>query len=86
MRIPTTELQDAGRCGRRGNPTMTSEFVRQIHQATCLRLLAEGCSEQQIREHLRNVWLPETEIQQLLAELARERLTTEPSATQLEVL
>lgn len=48
---------------------MTSDFVRQIHQATCLRLLEEGCSEQQIREHLRNVWVPEAEIQHMVASL-----------------
>ena len=65
---------------------MTSEFVRQIHQATCLRLLAEGCSEQQIREHLRNVWLPETEINELIVELALDRTEKTPAAENVELV
>lgn len=48
---------------------MTSEFVRQIHRQTCQRLAAAGAPEQTIREHLRNVWLADQEVEQLLAEL-----------------
>ncbi len=60
---------------------MTSNFVRQIHQATCQRLLEKGCSEQQLREHLRNVWLSEEEIQRMLADLALEsESATTPAA------
>lgn len=48
---------------------MTSEFVRQVHRATCQRLAAAGTPEQQIREHLQNVWLAEAEVELLLSEL-----------------
>lgn len=54
---------------------MTSEFVRQVHRATCQRLAAAGTPEQQIREHLQNVWLAEAEVELLLSELKQTATT-----------
>lgn len=60
---------------------MTSEFVRQVHRATCQRLAAAGTPEQQIREHLQNVWLAEAEVELLLSELKQTAVPTRQTAT-----
>lgn len=60
---------------------MTSEFVRQVHRATCQRLAAAGTPEQQIREHLQNVWLAEAEVELLLSELKQTAVATRQTAT-----
>lgn len=48
---------------------MTSEFVVQVHLRTSQQLLANGATEQQIREHLRNVWLSEAEVESVIGRL-----------------
>lgn len=62
---------------------MTSEFVRQVHRATCQRLAAAGTPEQQIREHLQNVWLAEAEVELLLSEL-KQNPTVKTNASTAE--
>lgn len=59
---------------------MTSEFVRQVHRATCQRLAAAGTPEQQIREHLQKVWFAEAEVELLLSEL-KQAPTANTAAT-----
>lgn len=58
---------------------MNSEFVRQVHQATCQRLADAGCSEQQIREHLRSVWVAEADIDSYMMSIQPVRAQQSPN-------
>lgn len=61
---------------------MTSEFVVQVHLRTSQQLLANGATEQQIREHLRNVWLSEAEVESVIGRLPTSAVRVPPRVLQ----